>query len=63
MHALNHEDVARLAYRFWEERGSPFGSSEIDWHRAEQELQARSETTEPVGNRQAIAASPRSRTR
>ena len=54
MHALNHEDIARLAYQFWEERGSPFGSSEIDWLRAEQELQARSETAEPVGNRQAL---------
>jgi len=62
MHALNHEEVARLAYQFWEERGRPLGSSEIDWFRAEQELQARPETAEPVGNRQAIKASPRSRT-
>jgi len=61
MHALNHEDIARLAYQFWEERGCPSGSSEIDWLRAEQELQARPETAEPVGNRQAIMASPRSR--
>jgi hypothetical protein len=60
MHALNHEDIARLAYQFWEERGRPSGSSEIDWLRAEQELQARPETAE-VGNRQAITASPRSR--
>ena len=31
-----HEDVARLAYRFWEERGAPIGSPEVDWARAEQ---------------------------
>jgi hypothetical protein len=62
MHAFNHEDIARLAYQFWEDRGRPFGSSEIDWVRAEQALQARLETAEPVGDRQAIAASRRSRT-
>ena len=38
MDALYHEEVARLAYRFWEERGRPFGSPEVDWRRAEQEL-------------------------
>ena len=32
------EDIARLAYSLWEERGRPEGSSEIDWLRAEQEL-------------------------
>jgi hypothetical protein len=48
MHAFNHEDIARLAYQFWEDRGRPFGSSEIDWVRAEQALQARPETAEPV---------------
>lgn len=33
-----HEDVAKLAYHLWEERGAPIGSSEVDWERAEQEL-------------------------
>jgi hypothetical protein len=61
MHALNHEEVARLAYQFWEERGCPFGSSEVDWWRAEQELLARPETAEPVGNQQAIEGPPRLR--
>lgn len=61
MHALNHEDVARLAHQFWEERGRPVGSSEIDWLRAEQELQARLETAEPVATGGAIEASPRLR--
>jgi hypothetical protein len=30
-----HEFVAKLAYKFWEERGHPFGSPEVDWFRAE----------------------------
>ena len=61
MHALNSEEVARLAYQFWEERGCPFGSPEIDWSKAEQELQAHFETAEPPGERPAsegIASAP-----
>ena len=61
MHALNPEEVAKLAHQFWEERGCPFGSPEIDWWRAEQELLARTETAEPMGDRQATGASPRPR--
>jgi len=30
-----HEFVAKLAYKYWEERGRPFGSPEVDWFRAE----------------------------
>ena len=30
-----HEFVAKLAYKFWEERGRPFGSPEVDWFAAE----------------------------
>ena len=33
------ERIRDLAYRFWEERGRPEGSPELDWYRAEQELQ------------------------
>jgi hypothetical protein len=33
-----HEDIAKLAYHLWEERGAPVGSPEADWERAEQEL-------------------------
>jgi hypothetical protein len=29
-----------LAYRFWQERGCPTGSPEVDWLRAEKELLA-----------------------
>jgi hypothetical protein len=30
-----HEFMAKLAYQYWEERGRPFGSPEIDWFAAE----------------------------
>ena len=26
-----HEFVAKVAYKFWEERGRPFGSPNVDW--------------------------------
>jgi hypothetical protein len=29
----------KLAYRFWEQRGRPFGSPEEDWLKAEREFQ------------------------
>ena len=32
--------VARLAYSYWEARGSQGGSPDADWSRAEQELRA-----------------------
>jgi hypothetical protein len=34
----SHENVAVLAYSYWEARGCPDGSPEEDWTRAEQEL-------------------------
>jgi hypothetical protein len=30
-----HEFVAKVAYKFWEERGRPFGSPNVDWFAAE----------------------------
>jgi hypothetical protein len=36
------DDIARLAYLFWEERGGNGGSPEEDWLRAEQEILTRS---------------------
>jgi Protein of unknown function (DUF2934) len=33
------EQIEKLAYRFWEERGRPFGSPEKDWFKAEREVQ------------------------
>ena len=35
---ISHEDVARLAHRFWKERGQRHGQHEEDWYRAEQQL-------------------------
>jgi len=34
----SHEDIAALAYSYWEARGFQGGSPEEDWFRAEQEL-------------------------
>jgi len=31
-----HELVTRLAHQLWEQRGSPVGSPDVDWFRAEQ---------------------------
>jgi len=36
------EEIAKLAYLLWEERGGIGGSPEEDWLRAEQEVLARS---------------------
>jgi hypothetical protein len=34
----SHDELCQAAYRFWEERGCPDGSPEVDWQRAEHEL-------------------------
>jgi len=34
----SHEEIAALAYSYWEARGCQGGSPEEDWLRAEQEL-------------------------
>ena len=33
-----HDEIAQLAYSYWEERARPEGSPDIDWFRAEEEL-------------------------
>ncbi len=40
-HAYPQEEIARLAYSLWEQRGSQPGSPLEDWLRAEQELLSR----------------------
>jgi hypothetical protein len=35
------QEIAILAYHFWQERGCPIGSPEEDWFRAEQSLKAK----------------------
>ena len=42
-----NEDIARLAYQIWEERGRPVGSAEVDWYEAERQLQTRSSEMPP----------------
>jgi hypothetical protein len=37
------EDVAKLAYGLWQERGGPQGSPEVDWLEAERKLRVSSE--------------------
>lgn len=37
--APTYEQIARLTYQYWQERGCPDGSPEEDWLRAEIELQ------------------------
>lgn len=36
--AATHQDIALLAYSFWQERGYAGGSPEDDWLRAESQL-------------------------
>jgi hypothetical protein len=36
--AIEHEEISRLAYSYWEARGFSGGSAEEDWYRAEEEL-------------------------
>jgi hypothetical protein len=38
---LDRDEVARLAYFYWEERGRPHGGHDEDWRRAEDELRRR----------------------
>jgi hypothetical protein len=39
--APSEEQIAALAYSYWEARGNQGGSSEEDWFRAEKELRER----------------------
>jgi Protein of unknown function (DUF2934) len=36
--ASMQEDIARLAYTLWQQRGCPTGSAEFDWFAAEEKL-------------------------
>ena len=36
--APSHDEIARLAYAYWEARGRRHGSHQEDWYRAEREL-------------------------
>jgi Protein of unknown function (DUF2934) len=32
---VDHSRIANLAYAYWQERGRPLGSPEVDWLKAE----------------------------
>ena len=56
-----HEEVALRAYSLWQERGSPTGSPDEDWFRAEQEIcnqsaQAREAAPKSATEERAMAA-------
>lgn len=38
---FGHDEIALLAYSFWEQRGRPEGSEGEDWYRAVKELRTR----------------------
>lgn len=38
---VSHEEIARLAHRYWLERGGQHGSHAEDWLRAERELRGK----------------------
>jgi len=38
-----HDEIAKLAYRYWAERGHHHGHAEQDWLRAERELTHKAE--------------------
>ena len=42
-----NEEIARLAYSYWEGAGRPSGSAEEDWLRAERDLQLGSDSAPP----------------
>jgi hypothetical protein len=35
---VSDNDVRQKAYSLWESRGCPFGSPEVDWYRAKEQL-------------------------
>jgi hypothetical protein len=40
---FGHDEIAALAYKLWQSRGSPEGSAEEDWANAAQQLRDRKE--------------------
>ena len=37
-HVLSEDELRQMAYSLWESRGRPFGSPEVDWYRAKEQL-------------------------
>jgi hypothetical protein len=40
-HEAREEDIPALAYKLWQARGCPEGSSQEDWFRAVEEVESR----------------------
>jgi hypothetical protein len=40
--ASRHGEIARLAYKYWEDRGRPIGSPREDWFRADSQVGSQS---------------------
>jgi hypothetical protein len=43
-----HAEIELRAYALWQERGTPIGTPEVDWFRAEDELKTRRTDPEPA---------------
>lgn len=43
-----HDEIEILAFQFWLDRGSPFGTPEVDWFRAEDELKGSAGDAPPL---------------
>lgn len=41
------QEIERLAHQYWLDRGSPIGTPEEDWFRAEEEIKLRRRLTRP----------------
>lgn len=39
-HSITHDDIATLAFSYWQRRGYQGGSQQDDWNRAERELRS-----------------------
>ena len=39
--SISHDEIAQLAYSYWQSRGFQGGTPEADWERAEHELRSR----------------------
>jgi Protein of unknown function (DUF2934) len=46
--APRHHDVELLAFTLWQERGTPLGTPEVDWFRAEAELKGQGSEVGPA---------------
>jgi hypothetical protein len=36
--SVSHQEIELRAYQFWQDRGQPWGTPDVDWFKAEEEL-------------------------